>query len=273
MSAHDPTHPTPQRLGHYLVDAQIGDGGLGVVFRARDADSGHPVAIKSLDRALTDAAPERLLLLEQESRTLRRLGHPNIAEVLELFTTNDTHHIVVEYLPGGSLAATSAIPWPRLVAMARALAEALAEAHAQGLVHQDVKPANVLLTADGTPKLVDFGTTRIKLSKAMMAAGFTTGSPNYLSPEVLRGHEARPPADVWALGVTLFELLAGRRPFEGSSLPACFTAIIGAPPLDLGVLRPDLPRPLVDLVSAALHKDPAARATATALASALSALS
>ncbi|MEK9499537.1 protein kinase domain-containing protein [Gaopeijia maritima] len=259
-------------IGRYRVEARIGSGGMGQVYRAHDPRLDRTVAIKVLSpwMAADDGAVRRFV---REARAASGLDHPHIATVHEVDTTaRGRPYIVMAHHPGPTLEAHLAERGALDVASARRIgaeiAGALAAAHAAGIVHRDVKPANVLLTPRGV-RVVDFGiawSDAAGLTRTLLAAGTLP----YMSPEQTRGSEAAASTDVWSLGVVLYEMLAGRRPFRGRD-EALVQQIRADDPEPAGALRPDLPPDLVDLVSRCLDRDPTRRPSASSVAAALGA--
>jgi serine/threonine protein kinase len=247
--------------GRYRVGALLATGGMGEVWAARDLLLDRPVAVKVLGRALAGdgRAAERL---RREARAAGRLDHPNIARVLDLGEHDGRPYLVMELLEGESLAARIDRAGPMAPAEAArvvaAVADALQAAHSAGVVHRDVKPGNVFLTSGGEVKVLDFG-----IAWASGEAGLTTGdllgTAAYLAPERALGRPAAAAADLYSLGVVLYELLTGRRPFQGGSDIELAMAQVNARPTPLALVAPSTPPPLAAACEAALAKDPAAR--------------
>jgi serine/threonine protein kinase len=247
--------------GRYRVGALLAAGGMGEVWAARDLLLDRPVAVKVLGGALAGdgRAAERL---RREARAAGRLDHPNIARVLDLGEHEGRPYLVMELLEGESLAARIDRAGPMAPAEAArvvaAVADALQAAHWAGVVHRDVKPGNVFLTSGGEVKVLDFG-----IASAAGEAGLTTGdllgTAAYLAPERALGQPATPAADLYSLGVMLYELLAGRRPFQAGSDVELAMAQVNARPAPLGLVAPSTPPFLVAACERALAKDPAAR--------------
>ena len=206
--------------GRYRVEALLATGGMGEVWAARDLLLNRAVAVKVLGGALAGdgRAAERL---RREARAAARLEHPSIARVLDLGEQDGRPYLVMELLEGESLAAridrAGAMAAPEAARVVAAVADALEAAHRAGVVHRDVKPGNVFLTSDGEVKVLDFGIASAA-GEAALTTGEMLGTPAYLAPERVLGHPATPAADIYALGVVLYELLAGRRPFDGSDI-------------------------------------------------------
>jgi len=267
--ASPPAHGAPSdsgsvRLGpanRYRLLRELGRGGMGVVYHAEDTVLQREVALKELPLHL-GARSELAARFRQEARVLAKLSHPHIVQVHDLIEDDGRLWIALEFVRGGTLADAmkfggGALPWREVVGYGRQIAEGLAFAHAQGVVHRDIKPMNVLVT-DGHPpvaKLTDFGLARMVESTEHTVPGSLLGSARYMSPEQVAGRAADARSDLYALGVTFFELLTGRVPFDGE-----FTAVLArhaneAPP-DVRTLAPEVPDALATLVAAMLAKAP-----------------
>jgi serine/threonine-protein kinase len=247
-------------VSHYQILERLGGGGMGVIYRAHDSRLDRTVALKFIAPEIrTDVEAQRRFL--QEARAASALDHPNICTIHEIAETDDgRQYIVMTAYDGETLRARierGPIPATEAVDIARQIAEALAAAHTRGIVHRDVKPDNVFVTRGGVVKLLDFGLAQA-LDHRMSGPGAAEGTVAYMSPEQARGHRADERSDVWALGVILFEMLAGARPFGAGSPAAVIDLILTRDP-DLSARRPDLAPPILDLVRRALTKDPAGR--------------
>ena len=238
------------RLGVYEVTAQIGEGGMGHVYRARDTKLNREVAIKILPEAFAHDA-DRLARFEREAKTLASLNHPNIAIIHGLERAGDVHALVMELVPGDDLSqriARGPIPIDEAMPIAKQIADALEAAHERGIIHRDLKPANIRVRPDGTVKVLDFGLAKAteptgamspSLSQSptitspalMTSAGGILGTAAYMSPERARGRAVDKRADIWAFGCVLFEMLAGTRPFEGEELAETLGAVIHNEPV------------------------------------------
>jgi non-specific serine/threonine protein kinase len=238
----------------------IAQGGMGAVYRGLDRQTGQTVAIKSIRPELVDTA--LIARFQQEGETLRTLNHPNIVKLVATVQEGDQHYLIMEYVGGGSLADLLAkqvkLSADQTISIALELADALARAHHLKVIHRDLKPANMLLAEDGTPRLTDFGVARTAQGN-LTGTGVIVGTLSYLAPEILNGESADRRADIWAFGVTLFEMLTGRLPFRADAPVVLITAILTQPTPDLEAIRPDLPVALVDLVYRMLDKDPRQR--------------
>jgi serine/threonine-protein kinase len=259
-------------VGPYRILERLGAGATGVVFLAEDTRLHRRVALKTLSgTARTDASEVRRKLL-REARAAARLNHPNIAAVYDVLESEEGVHIVMEYVPGTTLAARirqGALSHMEVLDIALQLTAALGHAHAQGVVHRDLKPANIMFGGGGQAKILDFGLARLQdvglgslalgSSEASTEVRQIVGTPPYMPPEHLRGAAVDARGDVYSLGVTLFELLTGRRPFETSDRMTLADAILTAPTPRARSLSPELPSGLDDVVYRAMARDPIAR--------------
>src|SRR5258707_9958275 len=212
----------------YEILQLLGSGGMGTVFQARDVDTGDLVAVKMLKPDIIDLDPDIVQRFAREGDVLRTLNHPNIVKLLATMQQGDQHYLVLEYVRGGSLAdllkALPQMPVARVLSICLELADALTRAHHLKIIHRDVKPANVLLAEDGTPRLTDFGIARVG-DQVITQSGVVMGTYAYLAPEAFGGEKLDARADLWAFGVLLFEMLAGRLPFTGDTPSALIGAI------------------------------------------------
>jgi len=263
-------------LGPYEILAPLGAGGMGEVYRARDSRLGRDVAIKVLPEHLTRDA-DLLARLGREARAVAVLNHPNIVTLHSIEQAGDTRFLTMELVEGESLA--KLIPPGGLslgpaVEVAIALAEALAAAHQKQILHRDLKPGNVMLTEDGRVKVLDFGlaksvasvvsaepdaTRTVTAATSLTGAGTLVGTVPYMAPEQLCGRAADVRTDLFALGVVMYELLTGRRPFGGESVAELSTSILRDPPPPLIGVRPEVPDALEHVVRRCLEKEPAGR--------------
>jgi hypothetical protein len=278
------THPMlPINIQHYRVDGLIGHGGMGEVFHAVDTRLQRPVAIKVMRENVGEMgiAVDRFI---REARAASALNHPNIVVVHDIGEMPDGRpYIVQEFIDGATLRAqmTGEIPLQTLITVGRQVARALAAAHAAGIVHRDIKPENVMLRGDGYVKVLDFGLARVAQvgpDSATVPAGIDThagvllGTTAYMSPEQARGAPAGAAAGVFALGVTVYEMAAGRRPFVGPTAPAILMAILMEEPVPLARLNPAVPTELDSLVHRMLAKDATVRPSAAEVEEELAAL-
>ena len=272
-----------RRLGPYEVTGLLGRGGMGIVYLGQDTRLQRPVAIKALPPALTHNDQLRARL-RREAMAAGALSHPGIATVFALEEFNGQLYVVQEYIPGRTLRATMQIHEGRMavtaiVSIALDVARALAAAHAQGVLHRDLKPENVLHTPGGGIKVVDFGLARFEPGAVIGAAetltrpGALPGTPGYMAPEVLRGDPVDARADQFSFGVLLYELVAGKHPFEGTDDITTVARILETEPSGPGPARPECPEPLVRVITTCLAKAPRDRyRTTAALVAALEAV-
>ena len=248
----------------YEIDSELGRGGMGIVYRGRQLDLNRPVAIKML-RSGAHAGEDERARFHTEAEAVAQLGHPHIVEIYEIGEAAGSPYLTLEFLDGGTLADTVAQgPCPPLEAAAtvRTLAEAVELAHQSGIVHRDLKPANVLLTADGAPKISDFGLARrLDSGAARTRTGDILGTPSYMAPEQATGRQADVGvgADVYALGAILYELLTGRPPFLAETALETLAQVAECDPLPPDRLQPRVPRDLAVVCMKCLEKDPARR--------------
>jgi serine/threonine protein kinase/tetratricopeptide (TPR) repeat protein len=289
-------------VGRYRIDAMLGAGGMGEVYRARDARLERDVAIKVLPDAVA-ADADRLARFEREAKALARIEHPNILTIHEFgrdvspgSTGRATYFAVTELLTGETLSARLArerLSWRRAVEIGAAVADGLAAAHGQGIVHRDLKPDNLFLTADGRVKILDFGLAKAHAAGAAGAAadvsasaaetglspagatapGSVLGTVGYMSPEQVQGTEVDGRADLFALGCVLYEMATGRRAFARPTPTETLAAILSTPVAEISASGTDAPPDLARIVTRCVEKQPAARFQSAAdLAFALRAL-
>jgi DNA-binding NarL/FixJ family response regulator len=247
----------------YEIGKVIGSGTTGMVYLGRDIQTGQSVAIKELHKDILTGSPELVERFRREGEALQRLAHPNIVKIYMMIEENDHHFMIMEYVPGGSLAGllqkTGQLPVSQTVDIGLELADALARAHHMGILHRDIKPANILLSEDGTPRLTDFGLARLDNSPSITSSGSLIGTPYYLSPEACYQQDIDERTDIWAFGVVLFEMLTGRRPFTGETVFDVTYAIKNQSVPEKALQGGGIPQQLSALVLMMLRKDRAAR--------------
>src|SRR5438445_2498676 len=252
------------RLGRYEVRSLLGAGGMGEVYLAFDHDLEREIAIKVL-RDGSGGSSDRLRRFMQEAKATSALHHPNVAHVYEIGVHGDVHFIAMEFIEGETLRARLArdqMPIDEILDIATQIAGAIGAAHKAGIVHRDIKPENVVITADGYAKVLDFGLAKLREIRGEDAAtllktnpGIAMGTIAYMAPEQLVGGEVSPAADVFSLGIVQYEMLAGRRPFEGATTSEVVSAILSKAPHPVHDLRPDVPPKLDAMVKKALSKN------------------
>jgi eukaryotic-like serine/threonine-protein kinase len=242
--------------GRYRLERPLGHGGMASVYLAHDAELDRPVAVKLLAESLAGDTGFRKRFL-REARLAARLSHPNVVAVYDAGeAAGGRPYIVMEYVDGTTLEGRGPLPPAEAVALAVQACHGLAHAHAAGLVHRDVKPHNLLLRTDGTLKVADFGIARAAEATALTQVGSILGTAAYLAPEQAAGEEVTAAADVYSLGAVLYELLAGRPPYE----PATLADLADRPEIrPVSELAPHVPRPLEDAVMRSLARNPAYR--------------
>jgi serine/threonine protein kinase/dipeptidyl aminopeptidase/acylaminoacyl peptidase len=264
------------RLGPYEVSAQIGVGGMGEVYRATDTNLKRAVAIKILPESVA-ADAERLARFQREAEVLASLNHPHIAAIYGLERSDGITALVMELVEGPTLAdriAQGPIPVDETLPIAKQIAEALEAAHEQGIIHRDLKPANIKVRADATVKVLDFGLAKAMeppgapsasasmsptiTTPAMTQAGMILGTAAYMSPEQAKGRAANRRSDVWSFGCVLYEMLTGRRAFEGEDVSDTLASVLKSEP-DWNALPADVAPPIRTLLQRCLVKDPQKR--------------
>ncbi|MCZ7542449.1 MAG: serine/threonine protein kinase [Anaerolineae bacterium] len=228
----------------YLIQARLGRGAMGEVYRATDLRYGEPVAIKML--VADDASDQHRKRFVREISALRKLYHPNIVGYVDAFASEDRMYLVMEYVGGGTLAHTmqsyGQLPADLFMQIARKVIEAIGSAHELGIVHRDLKPTNILLGVDGEPKVADFGLAKLTNFSTITLGGGAMGTLAYMPPEAfemqaLQDHRG----DIWAMGVIFYQMLAGSLPFPGQGKAELVRAILQDPPISLEWFRKDLP--------------------------------
>ncbi len=248
--------------GRYRIVSLIGRGGMGHVYRAVHVQLGREVALKVLASPSGAARGEFLQRFAREAHAIAKLDHPGCVRVLD-YGDGAEPFLAMELLDGPTLATALSdggrFSIARSVAVARALLLALAHAHDHGVIHRDIKPENVMFTSGNRTVLIDFGLAALANQPALTAAGMAMGSPSYIAPERLLGRPHGPRGDLYAVGVILYEMLAGVRPFEGGSPREIMQRALDRPARPLRSLRPDLPPALDAVVRRALSKEPMRR--------------
>ena len=266
--------PVPRKnIGHYAIIDQIGRGGMGEVFIARDTRLDRKVALKVLSSDVV-ADQERLHRFEREAKTLASLNHPNIVTIYSVEELEGTHFLVMELVEGETLRGAinrGQLSLAKFFEIAIPLTEALSAAHERGITHRDLKPENIMVTESNRLKVLDFGlaklthgdpmsdTLRMEEAQTLTQKGCIMGTVPYMSPEQAQGKPVDHRSDLFSLGIILYELLTGQRPFTGDSIAELISSILRDAPRPLYEIRPDVPLPLVFLIERCLEKDPRAR--------------
>jgi serine/threonine protein kinase len=257
------------QLSTYRIEAQLGEGGMGVVYRAFDMKLRRPVAVKFLSDELSDSAARRRF--QREAQMASSLNHPHIITVYDAGEFDGRQYLVTEFVDGGTLntwVRSGKRTWLQIVELLIGVADGLAAAHQAAILHRDIKPENILVAKNGYAKLADFGLAKLAeplpddattLTAGRTRQGVLIGSVPYMSPEQASGKSLDSRSDIFSFGVVLFEMLAGRRPFEGATTLEVLEAIAHRPAPSLAQLRPDLPVVLRTVIEKALEKDPAVR--------------
>src|SRR5215813_1179176 len=262
------------RLGSYEILSPIGAGGMGEVYRARDTKLGRDVALKILPPAFASDA-DRLARFKREAQVLASLNHPNIAAIHGFEDSSGVHALVLELVEGETLAdhlgppKGGPLPVAEAIPIARQIADALEAAHEQGIIHRDLKPANVKVREDGTVKVLDFGLAKAiepagttpsasqsptVTSPAMTQQGIILGTASYMPPEQARGKRVDKRSDIWAFGCVLYEMLTGRRAFDGEDVSDTLANVLKSTP-DWSALPAGVPAAVRAVVTMCLEKD------------------
>jgi serine/threonine-protein kinase len=252
-----------QTLGRYHILEQLGQGGMATIYKAYDTRLERDVAVKVIRKGAFPAEQlERILKrFEREAKALARLTHPNIVPVIDYGEHEGSPYLVMPYLPGGTLKARlgQPMPWEEALRLLLPVADALAYAHEHNILHRDVKPSNILLTEKGQPMLTDFGIAKIldvEDTQTLTASGVGIGTPEYMSPEQGLGKPVGPPTDVYALGVVLYELVTGRKPYTADTPMAVVVKHLSDPLPRPSQFARDLPEAVEKLLLKALAKQP-----------------
>jgi serine/threonine-protein kinase len=255
------SQPDRRTLGRYRIEALLGRGAMGAVYLGHDPQIGRQVAIKTLALSREfqgDKLVEARQRFFREAETAGRLQHPDIVTIFDAGEAQDLAYIAMEYIKGQDLQRHAApgrlLPVGQVLELVARVADALACAHAQGVVHRDIKPANVMVNLEaGLVKVTDFGIARIT-DATRTRTGLVLGTPSYMSPEQMAGRRIDGRTDLYSLGVMLFQLLTGKLPHEGDSMARLMYQIANDPAPDVRSLRPELPQALADVLALALQK-------------------
>jgi serine/threonine protein kinase/predicted ATPase len=241
----------------YQIEQELGVGGMGTVYQGKDSQTGATVAIKKLKPQVSST--ELIERFKREGEALRALKHPNIVQLLDTIEEAGEHYLIMEYVSGGDLSQkleAGALPLKEMLPIAIDLCDALTRAHKLDIIHRDLKPANILIADDGTVRLTDFGVAHFGSKQRVTQTDSIIGTFDYLAPEIFESSEIDKRADIWAVGVILFEMLTGQRPFEGPTIVQTLNNVVSKEIPDIEELCPNAPLALVDLIYRILNRNP-----------------
>ena len=249
--------------GRYLIESLIGVGGMANVYKGRDVRTGNQIAVKVLKEEFLDNE-ELVRRFKNESKAISILNHPNIVKVYDVSVTDQLQYIVMEYIDGITLKEylkqrNGALTWKEVVHFATQVLSALDHAHSKGIVHRDVKPQNIMLQADGSIKMMDFGIARFSRAQSQTVSDKAIGSVHYISPEQARGDITDERSDIYSVGVALYEMLTGRKPFDGDTPVSIALMHMQSTPKKPTEINSTIPEGLEQIVLRAMQKDPAQR--------------
>ena len=251
-----------QQISHYQVLEKLGSGGMGIVYKAQDTRLGRFVALKFLNKDLLGDAESRQRFIN-EARTISSLDHPNIVTVHEIDETEEYVFICMAYYEGQSLdhylAAKGNLELEEILDIVVQVGEGLAAAHEKGILHRDIKPGNIMITPAGQAKILDFGLAKMSGQTQLTQVDSLVGTAAYMSPEQVQGEDLDHRTDIFSLGVVLYEMATGERPFQGDYLASVAYSIVNEGPRPVTEIRPDLPEPFQHVIAQALQKDRDAR--------------
>jgi serine/threonine protein kinase len=247
---------TDEFIAGYRIEGRLGEGGMGVVYRARDATLNRLVALKVIRPSLSDAGKERFL---REARACSAINHPNIVTVYAAGEDQGRPFLAMEFLEGRTLRDVideGPIPWEKALPWAIDLLDALGRLHGEGIVHRDLKPENIFVTSEGRVKLMDFGIAHVESARTLTQEGTSLGTAHYMSPEQAAGKKVDQRSDLFSIATVIYEMLSGARPFEGEHWMAVLYSITNAPPKPLSELGVVLPKDVTPIINKALEKNP-----------------
>ena len=249
-------------VSHYKILEKLGEGGMGIVYKAEDLKLDRHVALKFLPADLTRDSEAKKRFVH-EAKAASTLQHTNICVVHDIDETSDGQmFIAMEYLEGETLKKKierGPLKIEEAIDIATQIAHGLAKAHEHGIVHRDIKPANVMVTSDGVAKIVDFGLAKLSGRTMLTKEGSTLGTPAYMSPEQARGEPADQRTDIWSLGVLLYEMICGKRPFDAEYENAQMYSILNTDPQPVSSRRAGVPLEFDRIITKCLRKDPKER--------------
>src|SRR5262252_8300849 len=257
---------TVAKAGRYEIVGELGRGAMGIVYKAVDPVIGRTVAVKTIrlsEEGTGLSHPELLTRFQTEARAAGLLTHPNIVVVFDAGEEDGLYYITMELVEGKSLQALldggHSFPLPRTLRIMEQTCSALQFAHERNVVHRDIKPANLMLTADDTVKITDFGTAKILQFGSTQQTSHVMGTPSYMSPEQVKGRAVDGRSDIFSLGVMLYEMITGEKPFPGQSITTVIYKIVNEEPVPLRQLNPTIHPGISAAVMRALAKDPQER--------------
>ncbi len=262
-AAVDLTHLIGKQIGDYAIQSLLGRGGMGYVFLARHVHLDRDSALKILAPELVARDPDYLDRFLHEGQAMAAMQHSNIVSVYNIESLDGYHCLDMEYVPGRSLQnliKDLRLPTERILFLAAEIARGLAEAHREGILHRDLKPDNVLMTLSGVPKIGDFGLAK-RLTPGEQPQMLPAGTPHYMAPELFQGGQPTPSTDVYALGICMFQMLAGRVPFAQPGMNAMIGAVTSQAVPNLRLIRPDIPLEMSEVIHQMLDKSPGNRPT------------
>jgi len=253
-----------QTILHYHIIEKLGEGGMGVVYKADDTKLDRSVALKFLPSHVASSSEDKARFL-QEAKAVAALSHPNICTIHSVEEENGQAFIVMEYVEGKTLKEMPHnIPLKQAIEIGIQIADGLAAAHEKGIVHRDIKPDNIMIRKDGRVQIMDFGLAKLRGVSRLTREGSTVGTAGYMSPEQIQGHETDHRTDIFSLGVVLYELFAGESPFKGVHETALTYEIVNTDPVPLLAVRPEVDPQLDAIVLECLEKDPSERCQSVA---------
>ena len=249
--------------GRYSIEGLVGVGGMANVYRGTDLKTGNAIAVKVLKEEFLDNE-ELVRRFKNESKAISILDHPNIVKVYDVSVTDKLQYIVMEYVDGITLKEYlrqrgGALTWKEAVYFASQVLSALQHAHAKGIIHRDVKPQNIMLLADGSIKMMDFGIARFSRAQSQTVSDKAIGSVHYISPEQAKGERTDARTDIYSVGVMLYEMLSGKLPFDGDGAVSIAIMQISDKARPLAEVAPDVPEGIRQITEKAMEKDPAKR--------------
>src|SRR5712671_3269995 len=258
--------PTVTKAGRYEIIGELGRGAMGVVYKAMDPVIGRTVAVKTIrlsEEGTGLSRPELLTRFQTEARAAGLLTHPNIVVVFDAGEEDGLYYITMELVEGKSLQALldggHAFPLPRTLRIMEQTCSALQFAHERNVIHRDIKPANLMLTADDTVKVTDFGTAKILQFGTVQQTAHVVGTPSYMSPEQIKGKVVDGRSDIFSLGVVLYEMVTGEKPFPGQNITTVIYKIVNEEPTAPRDIDSSIHPGLNDIIMKSLAKEPAAR--------------